>query len=159
MEFANKRLRCNSCGMSISAPTGAQAIQCPLCHTMNQIQSNDPLSQVHGRFKHLLNAASSNINKVVSRVNYYGSGTSGFGHQPLHPSPVPSLAPFSAHGRKRAVLCGVSYYGQQHRLNGTVNDVQCMRYFLVHRLGFPIDAVIVLSGKRVFGLMSLLNFQ
>ncbi|PQQ00950.1 metacaspase-1-like [Prunus yedoensis var. nudiflora] len=53
--------------------------------------------------------------------------------------------PPSSYGRKRALLCGVSYHGRSYNLNGTVNDVNCMKYFLVNRRGFPADSILMLT--------------
>lgn len=152
MEMASKRVRCSYCGTNIVVPPYTHVVQCAVCQTIIRIHPNDPLSQAHNsiccaarRFRDMLNTASSNINTVVN--NYTGSGTSGFGYHPQQARPSPSVIPVSAHGRKRAVLCGVSYYGQRYRLNGTVNDVKCMRFFLIQKVGFPSDSILVLTGK------------
>ncbi|PIN21456.1 Metacaspase involved in regulation of apoptosis [Handroanthus impetiginosus] len=101
------------------------------------------------RFKDMLHTASSNIKMMVGTLNNYpGTGTSSFGYQPQAPRPSPSLVPFSAHGRKRAVLCGVNYYGQRCKLNGSVNDAKCMKFFLTQKLGFPSDSIIVLTEEE-----------
>ncbi|KAF3435029.1 hypothetical protein FNV43_RR22116 [Rhamnella rubrinervis] len=64
---------------------------------------------------------------------------------PLPPPPAQFLMPPSSHGRKRAVLCGVSYLGRSYQIKGSVNDITCMRYFLVERMGFPTDSILVLT--------------
>ncbi|KAG8368670.1 hypothetical protein BUALT_Bualt15G0069900 [Buddleja alternifolia] len=155
MEKARKSVRCSYCGTQIMVPPYTHAIRCTVCQTIIRIQPNDPLSQVHnsichvaGRLKDLLNTASSNINMMVATTNNYaGSRTSGLGYNP-QVQPSASVGPVSAHGRKRAVLCGVSYCGQRYRLNGTVNDVKCMRYFLIHKHGFPSDSILVLTEEE-----------
>nr|GMD92823.1 metacaspase-3-like [Ipomoea batatas] len=53
--------------------------------------------------------------------------------------------PLSVHGRRRAVLCGVSYRNHKKSLAGSVNDVVAMRNLLVKRLGFPYASVVVLT--------------
>ncbi|KAL0365153.1 UNVERIFIED_CONTAM: Metacaspase-1 [Sesamum angustifolium] len=155
MEMASKRVRCSYCGVQIVVPPYAHAIRCAVCQTVIRIQPNDPLIQAHSSFRHaasrlkdLLSTASSSINTMVSTMNHSsGSGTSGFGGYP-QARPSPSLVPVSAHGTKRAVLCGVSYNGQKYRLKGTVNDIKCMRYFLIQKLGFPSDCILVLTEEE-----------
>lgn len=155
MAMTSKSTRCSNCGMQIMAPPCAHAIKCAVCQTTVYIRPSDPLDQAHdsvchvaNRFRDLLSTASSNINMTVATMsNYSGSGTSGFKYRPQQARPSPSLIPVSAHGRKRAVLCGVSYYGQRYRLNGTVNDVNCMRFFLTQKVGFPSDSILVLTGN------------
>ncbi|KAL3620939.1 hypothetical protein CASFOL_035851 [Castilleja foliolosa] len=152
--MASKRVRCNNCGMQLTVPPRKHAIiQCPICQTITHIiQPNDPLHHVHSSINHmaskchdLFNRASSNINtKIATRNNHSGS----IGYHPPKATISPSLAPGSAHGQKRAVLCGISYYGQRHRLNGTVNDVKCMRFFLNQKFGFPNDSILILTGKK-----------
>ncbi|KAI3445739.1 hypothetical protein Pfo_002404 [Paulownia fortunei] len=154
--MASRRVRCSCCGMQILVPPYTHATQCAVCQTIIHVQPNDPLAQAHNsichaasRLKDLLNTASSNINmKVATMNNYSGSGTSGFAYHPQQARPLPSVVPVSAHGRKRAVLCGVSYYGQRYRLNGTVNDVKFMRFFLIQKVGFPSDSILVLTEEE-----------
>ncbi|KAG8368661.1 hypothetical protein BUALT_Bualt15G0068900 [Buddleja alternifolia] len=119
-------------------------------------QHNDPFGQTHNsifcatnRHKDMPPTASSNTNMKVPRMNNYSSGTSGFGYYSEQARFSAPGVPVSAHGRKRAVLCGVSYYSQRCRLNGTVNDVKCMRNFLIQRLAFPSDSILILTGRRV----------
>ena len=45
------------------------------------------------------------------------------------------------------MVCGVSYLGQKCNVKGSVNDVNYMRYFLVQKMGFPIDSILVLTGR------------
>lgn len=54
------------------------------------------------------------------------------------------------HGRKRALLCGVSYRGKSYKIKGSINDVKCMRYFLVEKFGFPNDSILMLTGNCTF---------
>uniref|UniRef100_J3LPD7 Peptidase C14 caspase domain-containing protein n=1 Tax=Oryza brachyantha TaxID=4533 RepID=J3LPD7_ORYBR len=56
----------------------------------------------------------------------------------------PAGYPF-APGRKRALLVGVSYRGTSYELQGTVNDVDCMRRLLCDSFGFPGESILVLT--------------
>ncbi|GFP98705.1 metacaspase-1 [Phtheirospermum japonicum] len=150
--MASKRVQCNSCGMQITvAPKTHAIIQCPICQTITHIiQPNDPSNTARNSIQHmaskcqdLFNKASSNINTMIATRN--SQSGSFIGYRPQKAIISPSLVAGSAHGKKRAVLCGVSYYGQRHRLNGTVNDVKCMRFFLNQKFGFPNDSILVLT--------------
>ncbi|KAL7157154.1 hypothetical protein ABFS83_02G058700 [Erythranthe nasuta] len=156
MEAKSKRTRCSNCGTQIIVPPYAHAIQCTVCKTTVYNRPNDPLDQAHdsirhaaSRFRNLLDKASNNINTMVGTMNNYpGAGSSSFGYHPQQARPSPSLIPISSHGKKRAVLCGVSYYGQRYKLNGTVNDVNCMKYFLIQKVGFPSDSILILTEEE-----------
>ncbi|KAF3638236.1 Metacaspase-1 [Capsicum annuum] len=56
-----------------------------------------------------------------------------------------NMLPPAVHGRKRAVLYGITYRGHPKSLKGSTNDVLSMRYFLVEKLGFPNTSVLVLT--------------
>lgn len=137
-------------------PPNAQNIRCVLCNTATLVQQNDLLSlsansknKVTTKIRGFLGTISNNINMIVASVNSNPKlMTSSHSHYPQLVRPMPSLATVSAKGRKRAVLCGVSYHGQMHRLKGTVNDVRCMKYFLIERMGFPNDSIILLSEEE-----------
>ncbi|KAK3002143.1 hypothetical protein RJ639_022324, partial [Escallonia herrerae] len=105
-----------------------------------------PHSQVASRLKGLFGIASSKINTVVASANNYPSQAPSYVPQQIRP---PSLvAPVSRNTRRRAVLCGVSYYGTRYRLKSTINDIRCMQYFLVEKLGFQNDSIFVLSDRQ-----------
>ncbi|KAG8368665.1 hypothetical protein BUALT_Bualt15G0069400 [Buddleja alternifolia] len=116
--MASKTMRCSYCRTQIVVPPYAHAIQCAACQTIIRFQPND---QTHNSFSPRF--------KNMAR-------------------PSPSVVPVSVHGRKRAVLCGISYYGQRYKLDGTVNDVKSMRYFLTQRLGFPSDSILILTEEE-----------
>ncbi|KAJ1402232.1 Caspase-like domain superfamily [Sesbania bispinosa] len=96
-------------------------------------------------FQRLLNAI------MTSSVNSnMGYGTTHLGYypqlQPLRPS-YPLIPP-SPYGSKRAVLCGICYHGRSYRLKGSVNDVKCMKYFLINQFGFPSDSILMLTDDK-----------
>lgn len=152
--MSGRRVRCVWCGVQLMVPPNAQSIRCVLCNTVTVVQQNDLWSQspnskhrVTTKIKEFLGTKSSNINMIVASVNRNPKQmTSNHSHYPQLVRPVPSLVTFSAKGKKRAVLCGVSYHGQKHSLKGTINDVRSMKYFLIERMGFPNDSIILLSG-------------
>ncbi|XP_027106255.1 metacaspase-1 isoform X4 [Coffea arabica] len=154
--MSGRRIRCSWCGVQLTVPPRAQNIQCAVCKAVTRVQQNDRLpgqaqSSLHdatNKLKGFLNTVSSNINSMVASVNNYPMQASSYGSYAQPARPISSLMPFPAKGKKRAVLCAVSYYGQRHRLKGTVNDVRCMKYFLVERMGFPNDSILLLSEEE-----------
>ncbi|CAA7395113.1 unnamed protein product [Spirodela intermedia] len=65
--------------------------------------------------------------------------------QALLPLPPPPSSPTSPHGKKRALLVGISYKRSWKRLEGSVNDVNCMKFLLQRRFGFPEPSILVLT--------------
>nr|CAB3495224.1 unnamed protein product [Digitaria exilis] len=64
----------------------------------------------------------------------------------VQPAPGWGPPPPPAHGRKRAVVCGISYRYSRHELKGCINDAKCMRHLLMTRFNFPDDSIIMLNG-------------
>ncbi|RWR86751.1 metacaspase-1-like protein [Cinnamomum micranthum f. kanehirae] len=66
----------------------------------------------------------------------------------LPPGPIPATPgpPPSPHGRKKAVICGISYRYSRHELKGCLNDAKCMKYLLINRFHFPESSIIMLTG-------------
>ncbi|KAF8377317.1 hypothetical protein HHK36_030692 [Tetracentron sinense] len=151
--MAARRERCNGCGIELLVPPEAQTFRCAVCQTITRARPNDPFGraqepvlQATSWFKGMINNMSSSINSVASSMNNnYSASPSpmpSYGYYPLPPRPQTYSA---SHGRKRALLCGVTYRWQSYELDGTINDVQCMRYFLVEKMGFPNDCILTLT--------------
>lgn len=141
-----RRDRCVWCGVQLVFSLDAQSVQCPTCGYVTRLKSRTLISQTN------LNQASCVLRGFIGAVvapnpknnnnNYPTPRPNG-----LYPYPRASLSMPSVHGRKRAVLCGVSYRGKNYMLKGSVNDVRSMRQLLVERMGFPSDSVLNLTGK------------
>ncbi|CAK9163133.1 unnamed protein product [Ilex paraguariensis] len=124
--MATRQERCNVCGIQVWVPLQAQTFVCPRCRyiTRRIVQP-----------------------RPHPMRNYYpNSGMPGNGNYP-RPSSMPHLV---VPGRKRAVLCGVSYYGHPKSLKGSINDVRKMHDFLINTLGFPSSSVLLLTGITWF---------
>ncbi|KAK4769180.1 hypothetical protein SAY86_027330 [Trapa natans] len=131
--MATRGGRCGYCGAQLLFPNNAESVQCPDCGSISLFHQEN-------------NIGRGLIGNVPSNINYMtGGGPVTAGNRFGYPRPV---APLKSYGRKRAVLCGVSYYGKRYRLKGSINDVKCMEYFLVERMGFPSSSVIVLSEQE-----------
>lgn len=128
---------CSTCRTPLQLPPGAKSIRCALCHAVTRIA--DPRGVPP---------------PPVPQPPY--STTSAYHHHhhqnppPPLPSPynhAPPGQPPSAHGRKRAVICGISYKNSRHELKGCVNDANCMKHLLVNRFKFPESSIIMLTGN------------
>ena len=147
-----KSERCSWCGVQLLVPPETKSIQCSVCHGITRVQSNDRWVQVQDSISHTANRFKDLVNTVVAgSVNSYPAWNAQvYGYYPQLPPPQPSppLMPPNPHGRKRALLCGISYYGRSYKLKGSVNDVRCMRYFLVEKMGFPNESILILTGTN-----------
>ncbi|KAL8521120.1 hypothetical protein ACS0TY_011604 [Phlomoides rotata] len=139
--MASKRVSCRWCGMSSLVPLEAQTLYCQACdrYTMNG---------------YLPYGASGNANFMSSNTYATNPGFAGYGrsYQPVNTGRVyqVQLQPYAppTHGRKRAVLCGITYKGHKQSLNGSINDVLYMKKLLVERCGFPISSILVLTEEE-----------
>ncbi|XP_073110217.1 metacaspase-1 isoform X2 [Elaeis guineensis] len=141
-----RTVRCSRCGVQLVVPPSARTIRCAICHGITNVGSRqDPVRQAVGFVKSMVNS----LNPLLS----YGSGGSSmsYGFNSSNNNSLWNLPPGypPAQGKKRALLIGVSYRMRRYELKGTVNDVNCMRYLLCERLGFPSECVLVLTEAQV----------
>ncbi|EXC21083.1 hypothetical protein L484_017093 [Morus notabilis] len=122
---------CSNCRTALQLPPGATSIRCAICHVVTRVA--EPRALEH-----------------CGHIN-------GPHHQ-YHPAPPPAApspynhapagAPPPVHGRKRAVICGVSYKNTRRELKGCINDAKCMKYLLVNKFKFPESSVLVLTEEE-----------
>lgn len=135
-------VRCSRCGVQLVLPPSARTIRCAICHGITNVgPRRDPVRQAVGFVKSMVNS----LNPLLGYGSGGGSMTYGYDGDPLWNLP-PSYP--RVQGRKRAVLIGVSYTSRRYELRGTVNDVNCMRYLLCERFGFPKECVLVLTEEE-----------
>ncbi|KAK4739762.1 hypothetical protein R3W88_003459 [Solanum pinnatisectum] len=141
----SRRCKCQWCGMKIAAPIGAQTITCPRCQSVTQLQP--ARNYGFANFPTANNNMSPGFSAFPSRPGRMSPNANNFQPQQFNPmSPqINNIRPPAVHGRKRAVLCGITYRGHPKSLKGSINDVLSMRYFLVEKLGFPNASVVVLT--------------
>ncbi|GLU20850.1 hypothetical protein SLE2022_370280 [Rubroshorea leprosula] len=123
-------VNCSNCHTPLQLPPGALSIRCAICHRVTLVA--DP--------------------RLAPPLPYSAAGSY---HYPPPPPPVPSPynhappgQPPSPHGRKRAVICGVSYKYSRFELRGCINDAKCMKYLLVNRFKFPDSSIIMLTEEE-----------
>ncbi|KAI3968401.1 hypothetical protein MKW92_017266 [Papaver armeniacum] len=119
-------INCSTCRTPLQIPPGANALRCALCQGITQILDpravppQPPTSASH---------------------NQYPPPPSPYNHAPPGPPPNP-------HGRKKAVICGISYRYSRHELKGCINDAKCMRYLLINRYKFPEASILMLTEEE-----------
>ncbi|XP_059459931.1 metacaspase-1-like [Corylus avellana] len=124
-------VNCSNCRTPLQLPPGAQSIRCAICHAITRIaepRSLQPPPAPPSSTHHPYGAAPS-------------MAPSPYNHAPPGPSP-------SVHGRKRAVICGISYKNSSHELKGCINDAKCMKYLLVSRFHFPESSILMLTEEE-----------
>ncbi|PRQ57107.1 putative Caspase-like domain-containing protein [Rosa chinensis] len=67
---------------------------------------------------------------------------------PLPYNHAPPGLPPNVYGRKKAVICGISYKKSPHELKGCINDAKCMRNLLINEFEFPEDSIIMLTEEK-----------
>ncbi|XP_057493884.1 metacaspase-3-like [Actinidia eriantha] len=132
------RLRC-TCGMVVSVQPGVPTARCPNCYaTIFCPNSNG----------YTVPTANQYNGYAYSYSNHYPTTYNSYSYYSPPPRPSPQLSTLSVYGRKRALLIGISYYGQEKSIKGSVNDVRLMTNFLLSRLGFPKESVFVLTEEE-----------
>lgn len=122
---------CSNCRIPLQLPPGARAIRCSVCHAVTRIA--DP--------------------RAVPTPPYSSTQS----HHAVPPAPpvpspygqMPAGQPAGVHGRKKALVCGVSYTSSRYELKGCVNDAKCMKYLLVNRFKFPEASVLMLTEEEI----------
>ncbi|OAY62515.1 metacaspase-1 [Manihot esculenta] len=120
-------VNCSNCRTPLQLPPGARSLRCAICQAVTHIA--DPRSAPPSS----------------------ASPTPPSTHAPPPPSPynhAPPGPPPNAHGRKKAVICGISYRYSRHELKGCINDAKCMRYLLINKFQFPEDSIIMLTEEE-----------
>ncbi|KAJ6683615.1 hypothetical protein OIU85_007316 [Salix viminalis] len=115
---------CSRCGVQLVVPQDAQTIRCAVCQAITRVHSYYPLAQAREsatRFTSgLISMVSSNISGMTGSVSSSSYPVPGYGGYYAQPPirPVLQLPLPSMHGRKRALLCGVSYRGKSYKIKG-----------------------------------------
>ncbi|KAE8670904.1 Metacaspase-2 [Hibiscus syriacus] len=115
-------VNCSNCHAPLQLPPAAKSIRCFLCQAITLI--------------------------VRPRSLPFPSSSTHTLSPPLPYNHVPPGRPPQVHGRKRAVICGVSYKNTHYELNGCINGANCMKFFLVHRFNFPESSIITLTEEE-----------
>jgi len=119
-------VNCSGCQTPLQLPAGAKSIRCALCRAVTHIAEPSGAAPPQGYHQHQPLAPAA---PAASPQHY-------------SPAPPPS------HGRKKAVVCGISYRYSRHELKGCLNDANCMKYLLINKFKFPEASIILLTEEQ-----------
>ncbi|KAL7120908.1 hypothetical protein ACP275_02G150100 [Erythranthe tilingii] len=114
-------INCSGCRTPLQLPPGAPSIRCAICQAVTNI--GDPR---------------------------HAPPTLPAG-PPVPPSPyshAPPGPPPNPHGRKKAVIVGISYKYSRHELKGCINDAKCMKHLLTNKFRFPESSILMLTEEE-----------
>lgn len=142
--------RCRRCRRLLLVPTNAKTIRCGVCSQVSNVSSHEnPFRRAKNYAKRILIRC-----RIISGEQYQPNTIIN-----TPPSLSPSLAgpqlthhsysPSSVHGKKKALLIGITYTGKRYQLKGTANDVVYMNHFL-QKFGFKEEFIVVLTGKIIY---------
>ncbi|KAI4354640.1 hypothetical protein L6164_003487 [Bauhinia variegata] len=128
--YNNMLVNCSGCGTPLMLPPGARSIRCALCQTITHIADprSAPPPPPSSAYAPPPPPPSSHV-------------PSPYNHAPPGPPPNP-------HGRKKAVIVGISYRYSRHELKGCINDAKCMRYLLINKFKFPESSILMLTEEE-----------
>lgn len=126
--YSNMLVNCSNCQTPLQLPPGAESIRCVICQAVTHIA-------VHSRH------APPPSNPATPPPPSTLAPPSPYNHAPPGPPP-------NQHGRKKAVIVGISYKYSRHELKGCINDAKCMRHLLMTKFQFPQDSIIMLTEEE-----------
>lgn len=121
---------CSNCHTPLQLPPGARTIRCSICQAITNVA--DPRS-----------LPPPPPPQHATPSNYYPPpphvpATYDRDHGRVH----------GVNGRKKAVICGISYKGTKNELKGCINDAKCMKYLLIHKFKFPESSILMLTEEE-----------
>ncbi|KAI3826850.1 hypothetical protein L1987_00908 [Smallanthus sonchifolius] len=122
-------VNCSNCHTPLQLPPGATSIRCAICQAITHLGDprHAPPSPSH-----------TGGHPPPAQSSYRPPQPSPYNHAPPGPPPP-------AHGRKKAVIVGISYRFSRHELKGCINDAKCMKYLLINKFQFPESSIIMLT--------------
>ncbi|XP_076915541.1 metacaspase-1-like [Bidens hawaiensis] len=129
--------RCNTCQRITIRMPGSQYRICPVCKPVN-LFNRKIMNPVLFRTGQFINAATNRYQHDLQRKQQPPQ----LQHYRIHQQ-LPHT-----HGRKRAVLCGITYNGHKRKLEASVLNVRSMQQLLVNKLGFPNASILILTEEE-----------
>ncbi|PRQ57131.1 putative Caspase-like domain-containing protein [Rosa chinensis] len=130
------------------------SVRCGRCYASTRVASPGSTRSLHGAVAYYVDVLFSGCtivsgNKVSGNTGDH-NGSFSVGNT-LPPSPynhAPPGPPPNMHGRKKAVICGISYKYSRHELKGCINDAKCMRHLLINKFKFPDYSILMLTEEE-----------
>lgn len=132
---------CSNCHTPLQLPPGARTIRCSICQAITNVA--DPRSLPPPPPPQ--HATPSNYYPPPPHVP--ATYDRDHGHVPASYDRVHGHVP-GINGRKKAVICGISYKGTKNELKGCINDAKCMKYLLIHKFKFPESSILMLTEEE-----------
>ncbi|XP_002526488.2 metacaspase-1 [Ricinus communis] len=132
-------VNCSHCWTPLQLPPGARSIRCSICQAVTRIadaRTAPPPPSYAPSSTHALPPPSS-----APSSTYAPPLPCPYNYAPPGPPP-------NAHGRKKAVICGISYRFSRYELKGCINDAKCMRYLVINKFHFPEDSILMLTEEE-----------
>ncbi|GAB2224327.1 hypothetical protein Droror1_Dr00005081 [Drosera rotundifolia] len=124
-------VNCSNCRTPLQLPPGARSIRCAVCQAVTLVA--DPRSAPP---------------PPPSTVSHGGGIFNGYNPPAPAPYGQPTGPPAMGRGRKKAVICGISYNYSRLQLKGCVNDAKCMKHLLVNKFQFPAENILMLTEEE-----------
>ncbi|KAM0004087.1 putative transcription factor Znf-LSD family [Helianthus debilis subsp. tardiflorus] len=135
----NMLVNCSNCRTPLTLPPGAKSIRCAICQAVTPIADPSlPRPPYSGRDQSYPTGYTVINGPAATHVT-----------PPPPYSYAPAGSPPSVHGRKKAVLVGVSYKNTNHELKGCINDAKYMKHLLITKFQFPEASIVMLTGKNL----------
>nr|XP_043615114.1 metacaspase-1-like [Erigeron canadensis] len=139
---------CSNCRTPLQLPPGATSIRCALCQAITRVA--DPRSlpppPVSPHHHYPPTGSSGSFNAHYAPPPAQQPPPPVYNHMPSF-GQTPAVVP-SVNGRKRAVICGISYKRTKHELKGCINDAKCMKYLLTNKFKFPESSILMLTEEE-----------
>ncbi|XP_051138514.1 metacaspase-1-like [Andrographis paniculata] len=135
-------INCSNCRTPLQLPHGATSIRCSICQAITRVA--DPRAAPPPPYM----TSTSSFNGYNG---YYPPPAPQTQPGPPAPSPynhAPPGPPPAVHGRKKAVIVGISYRNSRNELKGCINDAKCMKYLLINRFKFPESSILMLTEEE-----------
>lgn len=164
---------CSNCRTPLNIPPGAKSIRCSVCQAITRIADSTEASVPSSPFPDVtgFTPSPSPYNNVPPSP--YGASPfpglaalvpSPYNNAPSSPSAVTAYpdpathisspspynhSPLSVHGRKKAVIVGISYKNTSHELKGCINDAKYMKYLLITKFQFHESSIVMLTEEEL----------
>ncbi|KAJ0837101.1 putative transcription factor Znf-LSD family [Helianthus annuus] len=134
----NMLVNCSNCRTPLTLPPGAKSIRCAICQAITPIADpSSPRPPYSGRDQSYPTGYTVINGPAATHVT-----------SPPPYSYAPAGSPPSVHGRKKAVIVGVSYRNTNHELKGCINDAKYMKHLLITKFQFPEASIVMLTEEE-----------
>ncbi|XP_042985310.1 metacaspase-1-like isoform X2 [Carya illinoinensis] len=153
---------CTVCKKVYRMPKLSETIHCTECNAVRRISrsSSGPglghhfiesvknPSRKSGKDNQVQKNKQQSSSSSCSNTAFSPSTTGDSSSLDIKPSPAVLTSAEAISGRKRALLCGVTYRNKNYSLNGTINDVRSIKNMLIQRFGYPAECIRVLTEEE-----------